>query len=485
MHPHDEFWSEDPALSVSRQAPLDVAEILRGIKSELLRLWGDIRVQGELRSFKPYPSGHIYFDLRDRREDALLSCVIFRRDAQRLTFRPKVGDVVELSGTLNIYEPRGQLNFVARSMKPAGAGDLFAQFLALKEKLAAEGLFDADRKRALPPYPATIGVVTSPEAAALRDVVRTLRRSAPWVRIILYPASVQGEAAEGEILRALAAAAARREADVLLLVRGGGSIADLWSFNSERIARMIPTMPMPVVCGVGHEVDFTIADFVSDLRAATPTAAAAAAVEGWVHAAERLLMLRRRLTSNTQNALRLARMRLSRADRLRFAYRTFLQDRRARLAAVGDFRRFLLQYLDRLSQRADGLQDQLQAAAVRRLELLRGQLVLDRTRLVARRPDIAAHRGDVERAQTALARAAQRQLEMNRTRLDALQARLQALDMARVLARGYCIATTTQGRVVRNASNLTVGEPLALHFSSGEAQAVVSRVGDALSAHKS
>lgn len=179
-------------MQVSRQAPFDVAEILRSIKTELSRLWGDISVQGELRSFKVYPSGHIYFDLRDRKEDALISCVLFRRDAQRLTFRPKVGDLVELRGMLNIYEPRGQLNFIARQMKPAGAGDLFAQFLALKEKLAAEGLFAPERKKPLAAYPDVIGVVTSPEAAALRDVVRTLERNAPWVKIILYPTSVQG-----------------------------------------------------------------------------------------------------------------------------------------------------------------------------------------------------------------------------------------------------------------------------------------------------
>ena len=289
-------------MQVSRQAPFDVAEILRSIKTELSRLWGDISVQGELRSFKVYPSGHIYFDLRDRKEDALISCVLFRRDAQRLTFRPKVGDLVELRGTLNIYEPRGQLNFIARQMKPAGAGDLFAQFLALKEKLAAEGLFAPERKKPLAAYPDVIGVVTSPEAAALRDVVRTLERNAPWVKVILYPTSVQGAAAEGEIVQALRLAAQRREVDVLLVVRGGGSIADLWSFNAESVARMLAQMPMPVISGVGHEVDFTIADFVADVRAATPTAAAAMAVEGWVHAAQRLAAAFRRFQAVPRRA---------------------------------------------------------------------------------------------------------------------------------------------------------------------------------------
>lgn len=463
-------------MQVSRQAPFDVAEILRSIKTELSRLWGDISVQGELRSFKVYPSGHIYFDLRDRKEDALISCVLFRRDAQRLTFRPKVGDLVELRGTLNIYEPRGQLNFIARQMKPAGAGDLFAQFLALKEKLAAEGLFAPERKKPLAAYPDVIGVVTSPEAAALRDVVRTLERNAPWVKVILYPTSVQGAAAEGEIVQALRLAAQRREVDVLLVVRGGGSIADLWSFNAESVARMLAQMPMPVISGVGHEVDFTIADFVADVRAATPTAAAAMAVEGWVHAAQRLAALKGKLALGINGVLDISRMRLSHADRLSFAYRMFLERSRARLAAVGDFKRFLTDYLDRLAQRVDGLQGQAGLLMHRRVAQLKAQLAMTQAQLAARRPDFAAARSEVGHVHASLVKAALTQIALRRERLLALDARLQALDMAQVLARGYSVATTVDGRVVREADELSADQKLELHFSRGTAGVRVESV---------
>lgn len=462
--------------TASRQAPFDVAEILRSIKTELFRLWGDISIQGELRSFKAYPSGHIYFDLRDRKEDALLSCVLFRRDAQRLTFRPKVGDLVELRGSLNVYEPRGQLNFIARQMKPAGAGDLFAQFLALKEKLAAEGLFASDRKKPLPEYPDTVGVVTSPEAAALRDVVRTLQRNAPWVKIILYPTSVQGAAAEGEIMQALRQAALRREADVVLLVRGGGSIADLWSFNSEGVARVLAQMPMPVISGVGHEVDFTIADFVADVRAATPTAAAAMAVEDWVHAAQYLAALEQKLASSAEGTVKMNRMRLAHADRLGFAYRALLERSRAKLAAVGDFSRLLVDYLDRLSQRVDGLQGQAGFLVHKRLDQLRAELAMTQARLTGRRPDFAAARSEVVHERSALTKAALQQVALRRERVKALESRLRALDVAQVLARGYSIVTTSDGHVVSDAGKLAAGDRLELHFSRGIADAMVEHV---------
>ncbi len=470
-----EFFFDAPEATPGAAA-LDVAQLLREVKAELSELWGEIRVQGELRSFKAYPSGHIYFDLRDRKEDALLSCVLFRRDAQRLSFRPKVGDLVELRGSLNIYEPRGQLNFIARHMKPAGAGDLFAQFQALKEKLAAQGLFAPQRKKPLPLYPDVIGIVTSPEAAALRDAVRTLRLKAPWVKIILYPASVQGDAAEGEIMRALEAAAARREVDVLLLIRGGGSIADLWSFNSEGIAQTLARMPMPVISGVGHEVDFTIADFVSDVRAATPTAAANLAVEHWVAAAQRLETLNEKMRARVRGSVQLAHMRLERADRLSMAYKMLLQQARARLSAAGDVKRLLTDYLDRLAQRLDGLQADLDGGIEQRLAQLERRLVVAKMRLVARRPDARAQQLALRHAQEALMRAALQQINSGRERLKALSLRLDALDVAKVLARGYALALGPDGSVVREAQKLSKGDALTLVFSSGRAQASVTGV---------
>ena len=469
-------YSELPLQRGIQQAPYDVAVVLRNVKAELLRCWGDISVQGELRSFKAYPSGHIYFDLRDRKEDALLSCVLFRRDAQRLAFSPKIGDLVEIRGNLNVYEPRGQLNFIARTMKPAGAGDLFAQFLALKEKLAAQGLFDQERKKEIPLYPCVIGIVTSPEAAALRDALRTLALKAPWVKVILYPTSVQGEAAEGEILEALQQACERREADVLLIVRGGGSIADLWCFNSEKIALRLADMPMPVISGIGHEVDFTIADFVSDVRAATPTAAAALVVDGWVHAALRIRELYDRQRVLMQRMLEVSRMRLSRGDRLRFAFRALLSQARARLGNVGNFRRLAYAYLDRLAQQLDNLQEANSRAMHQHLEVLQNRVQISQARLLARKPNAAAQKMRLAHAQTMLSRAALHQLYMKKERLDSLNARLQTLDVASVLRRGYSLALSADGKPVADARALTAGQEVRLVFSKGSASAEIKQI---------
>ena len=461
---------------MAQQAPFDVADVLRSVKAELLHQWGDIAVQGELRSFKAYPSGHIYFDLRDRKEDALLSCVLFRRDAQRLAFSPKIGDLVEVRGNLNVYEPRGQLNFIARTMKPAGAGDLFAQFLALKEKLAAQGLFAAERKKKLPLYPSVIGIVTSPEAAALRDALRTLALKAPWVKVILYPTSVQGEAAEGEILEALQQAAERREADVLLLIRGGGSIADLWCFNSEKIARRLADIPMPVISGIGHEVDFTIADFVSDFRAATPTAAAAQAVDGWVHAALHVRELGQRQKVLMQRAFEISRMRLAKANRLRFALRALLAQARTRLAGIGDFRRLVFAFIDRLSQQLDNLQDANTRAMQQRLEFLQNRVRISQARLVARKPQASAEKVRLLHAQEMLSQVAHHQLQMKKERLESLAARLQALDVARVLRRGYCLALDAEGKPIADAGSLVVEQEIGLLFSNGSARAEIKQI---------
>ena len=253
----------------------------RAVAEALDARFNPVSVGGEISGFTRAASGHCYFSLKD--DAGQLRCAMFRRAAGLLDFVPRDGDRVEVRGRLGVYEPRGELQLVVESMRPAGQGTLFEQFLKLKAKLELEGLFDPSRKKPLPPLPRGIGVVTSLGAAALHDVVTALQRRVPHIAVTLAPASVQGEGAPRELCQALndlyamAQTPARAEAvplDVILLVRGGGSMEDLWAFNDEQLVRTMARSPVPIICGVGHETDFTLADFVADLRAPTPTAAA-------------------------------------------------------------------------------------------------------------------------------------------------------------------------------------------------------------------
>ncbi|MGZ5661635.1 MAG: exodeoxyribonuclease VII large subunit, partial [Usitatibacter sp.] len=238
---------------------LTVAELNRRVRAVLENQFEIVWVAGELSNVKKAPSGHWYFCLKD--PGAQIECAMFRTRAQFLDFRPENGQQVEVRARVTLYEPRGNYQLVVEEIRRAGLGALYEAFGKLKAKLEAEGLFEADRKRALPPFPRAIGIVTSPAAAALRDVLTTLARRAPMVPVILYPAQVQGESAAGQIARAIEAANARLEVDVLIVCRGGGSIEDLWAFNEEVVARAIAASRLPVVSGVGHETDFSIADF--------------------------------------------------------------------------------------------------------------------------------------------------------------------------------------------------------------------------------
>ena len=269
----ESFSSQPPAPARSVWA---VGPLMRAIADSLAARFNPVTVRGELSGFSRAASGHCYFTLKD--DAGQLRCALFRRAADQLDFAARDGLVVEALGKLDVYGPRGDLQLIVDRLKPAGQGNLFEQFLRLKARLEAEGLFDADRKRALPAQPRSIGVVTSLGAAALRDVATALRRRVPQLPVVLYPAAVQGAQAPAELCAALQTAFRRHaetgECEVLLLVRGGGSLEDLWAFNDETLVRTLAQAPMPVICGVGHETDFTLSDFVADLRAPTPTAAA-------------------------------------------------------------------------------------------------------------------------------------------------------------------------------------------------------------------
>ena len=256
---------------ISREI-LSVGDLNRAIAASLEARFDTVWVSGEISNFKAYDSGHWYFSLKD--EEGQIRCVMFRGRNGQVGFMPQSGDLVEVSASLGMYVPRGDIQLTIQTLRRAGMGGLYEAFLKLKAKLAKEGLFDEERKREIPFHPRSIGIITSPQAAALKDVLSTLVRRAPHIPIVIYPTLVQGPDAPSGIIAALKAAEKEHAVDVILLVRGGGSIEDLWAFNDEQLAYAIAQSPIPVVSGVGHETDFTIADFVADLRAPTPTGAA-------------------------------------------------------------------------------------------------------------------------------------------------------------------------------------------------------------------
>jgi len=256
---------------ISREI-LSVGDLNRAIAASLEDRFDTVWVSGEISNFKAYESGHWYFSLKD--EEGQIRCVMFRGRNGQVGFMPQSGDLVEVSASLGMYVPRGDIQLTIQTLRRAGMGGLYEAFLKLKAKLAKEGLFDEDRKRDIPTHPRSIGIITSPQAAALKDVLSTLARRAPHIPIVIYPTLVQGPDAPAGIIAALKAAEKENAVDVILLVRGGGSIEDLWAFNDEQLAYAIANSKIPVVSGVGHETDFTIADFVADLRAPTPTGAA-------------------------------------------------------------------------------------------------------------------------------------------------------------------------------------------------------------------
>jgi exodeoxyribonuclease VII large subunit len=390
----------------------DVALLVQAIGDALQTRFGAVAVRGELAGFTRAASGHCYFNLRAPDGSAGLRCAMFRRAASFLDFSPRDGQVVELRGKLAVYEPRGELQLIVEAMRPAGEGALMEQFLRLKARLDAEGLFAAERKRPLPGFPRRIGVVTSLAAAALHDVVTALRRRAPHVEVVVYPAPVQGAEAPPLLVRAITEAGRRGEVDVLIVCRGGGSLEDLWAFNDEAVVRAIVASPVPVVCGVGHETDFTLADFAADLRAPTPTAAAELAAPERAACLEALAQRQRQWQQALQRRLDREAQRLDRAAL-------------------------------RLSRPSELLRQHQQ-----RLALL------------------------AQRHSTALPRA----LQQHRQRLDLLAARLEALDPARVLQRGYAWVTDAEGRPLASVAQVQPGAALTAVLRDGRVRTTVTTV---------
>lgn len=410
-----------------------VGPLMRAIADALAARFNPVAVRGEISGFSRAASGHCYFSLKD--EDGQVRCAMFRRSAAQLNFAPRDGQVVEVRGKLDVYGPRGDLQLIVDALKPAGQGALFEQFLRLKEQLTAEGLFDEARKRELPSQPRSIGVVTSLGAAALRDVVTALRRRVPHIPVVVYPASVQGVQAPAELRAALQTAFRRHmdsgESDVLLLVRGGGSLEDLWSFNDEALVRMITQAPMPVVCGVGHETDFTLADFAADLRAPTPTAAAEMCAPSRESRLGELAYLQERLGEAVLGEL----------------------DQRAqRLDRLG-------QRLGRPSGRVHSNRQRLQAFEHR---LQRGLALTAQS-----------HRNRIQVLEKALPLALQRAADLSRQRLERSSAALALLDPYLVLERGYALLTDAQGIAITRVAQAKAGDALLARLADGDLGLVV------------
>ncbi len=370
----------------------------------------DLEVSGEISNFTRAASGHLYFTLKDGA--AQIKCVMWRSQAERLRFRPSEGDAVVARGRISVYEAGGVYQLYADRLQPAGRGDLAAAFERLKNALEAEGLFDAERKRPIPRLPRKIGIVTSADAAALRDILNVLQRRNPFVAVLIAPTLVQGELAPAQIVRALTWLDARDDIDTIILARGGGSIEDLWAFNDERVARAVFAARHPIISGVGHETDFTIADFVADLRAPTPSAAAELAVPDLSNIGAVLIQFQAMLAANAQAAVESRRLAL----RSRAQFLGLLSPRR-------------LVESDR--QRIDGLTGRLGRAARRHLDRQGARLAIARTGLLAVSPQAT-------------------------------------------LARGFAIVRDAQGRVIRSVAQVRPAAAIAIQLQDGIFDAQVS-----------
>ncbi len=409
-------------------------------------------VGGEISNLTYAASGHVYFTLKDAA--AQVRCVLWRSRAQLLGWRLENGQKVEVRALVSFYEPRGEFQLNVESVRRAGQGDLYERFLRLKAQLEAEGLFAPENKRPLPAYPADIAIVTSLQAAALRDVLTTLHRRAPYLRISLYPTAVQGEGAGERIAAALQSAAAGKH-DAIILCRGGGSIEDLWAFNEEIVARAIRACRQPVVAGIGHETDFTIADFAADVRAPTPTAAA-------------------ELLSPERNGL-LARIEQLDARLTRHLARE-LADRAQRLDWLATR---LVHPAERLRQQGETLltaHARLQRAWSQRQTLIRQRCTQLEQRLNIAKPQAARNFETLSHLKRRLEAAAGHQLMRLESKLGPLGAALAQLDPDAVLRRGYTLAFDADGKAVRDARTLAPGDRLRLAFAHGSAEADVVRV---------
>ena len=433
-----------------------VRELVASVRTHIEREYSDAWVEGEISNFRAPDSGHLYFTLKDG--GAQISVVMFRSSARLLRFKPADGMQVVVRGRVTVYDERGQLQISAEYVEPKGAGALQIAFEQLKAKLAAAGLFEAGRKRAIPALPRRIGIVTSPQAAALRDILNILRRRHRTVNVLIYPAQVQGEMAATEVAAGVRYFSRTKMADVVIVARGGGSAEDLAAFNHEGLARTVAASEVPVISAVGHETDFTIVDFVADLRAATPSAAAELVIRSRQEIEEQVERLRRRVEKAARYRMLMGRQRLT------------------ELAQHGTFGRMMdgirrrQQTVDELVFRIAHAQRDVLEGRRRRFEALAGAV---------RHYDLRLVLGGVRRelgARTEAMAAAMRSVFLQRRgRLERMGSALTALSPVAILERGYALVFDAEGRLVKDANQVKEGEEIEARLARGQVRAVVKK----------
>lgn len=411
-----------------------VSALVQAIADHLAARFARCQVRGEISGFTQAASGHCYFTLKDEDGSASLRCAMFRRSATALSLRPENGWRVEVVGELSVYGPRGELQLVVDTLRRAGAGSLYEEFLRLKAKLQAQGLFDAGRKRPIASHPQVVGIATSLQAAALHDVLTVFARRAPHVRLVVYPCAVQGAQAIEQICRAIETASERREVDTLIVCRGGGSMEDLWAYNAEAVAHAIARCAVPVISGVGHETDVTLADFVADLRAPTPSAAAELAAQPQAAGLQDLQRLAQRLQRWTRHRLDTCAQRLD-STALR----------------LGRPQSVVEQHQERLTQLARRLTQALPRA-------------------------LHADTVDLTHLGRRFVWAAGQLHEARRHRLESLAVRLHAMDPRGVLRRGYAWLSTEAGQPLLSAAQARPGQVVMAHLTDGRLRTEVRDV---------
>src|SRR5581483_10486615 len=441
----------------ARQRVWKVCDLVSAVRTHLEREYSDLWVEGEISNYRPSDSGHLYFTLKDDSSQARV--VMFRSQAKLLRFRPQNGMQVIARGRVTIYDARGELQISAEYLEPKGAGALQIAFEQLKARLEAEGLFETARKKPIPSLPRRIGLVTSPRGAAIRDILNILRRRHQNAHVLIYPAQVQGEAAASEVTAAVRYFNRSRNVEVIIVARGGGSVEDLAAFNNEGLARAVATSEIPVISAIGHETDFTIIDFVADLRAPTPSAAAELVIRSQQEIEEHEENLRRRLARALRYQLLMRRQALTElAQHGAFARITDVISRRQ-------------QKVDDLGYRLLTAQRELLGKDRRRLELATGAVRHHDLRRL-----LLGIRRELHAGTAALAAAVRNRLLHNRSRLESSEGRLQSLSPLNILERGYALVFDQQGKLVKDSSQVRPGEEISARLARGELSATVKKI---------
>jgi exodeoxyribonuclease VII large subunit len=436
-----------------------VRDLVAAVRTRVEREYSDIWVEGEISNFRAHDSGHLYFTLKD--QNSQIRAVMFRSQARLLRFRPEDGMLVVLRGRVTVFEGRGELQLSAEYLEPKGAGALQIAFEQLKAKLESEGLFDASRKKPIPALPRCIGIVTSPQAAALRDILNILRRRHHSASILIYPAQVQGESAASDVSNGIKYFNRVKNVDVIIVARGGGSAEDLAAFNHEGLARVIAGSGIPTISAIGHETDFTIVDFVADLRAPTPSAAAELVIRSRQEIEEQADSLRLRLTRAMRYRLLIAKQTLTEA------------------AQHGAFAR-MMEGINQRQQRLDDLRYRLEKSERKLIEKhhRRWEHVSAAVRHYDARRVLAGMRRDLASHATAITSAMHTLLLRRRSRLEQIEHQLKALSPVAILERGYALVFDSSGKLVKNSAQVEVGDEISARLAHGSLTAKVEKTGN-------